>query len=158
MSTNSYFPPPGPPPVANTPFDPNASAVGAPVPGPAPEQNQASYQRDSVPQSLLRSQILREMIIRFRKHLSRHRGAMRITFDTLKDVLGTNSRPPLQEHFQNSILLATISKLRNFIDTLTISLTSTDISEVSNLFTDYDKPTVYHSHAPTFKQSLGVIQ
>ena len=111
-----------------------------------------------VPQSLLRSQILREMIIRFRKHLSRHRGAMRITFDTLKDVLGTNSRPPLQEHFQNSILLATISKLRNFIDTLTISLTSTDISEVSNLFTDYDKPTVYHSHAPTFKQSLGVIQ
>ena len=111
-----------------------------------------------LPQSLLRSQILREMIIRFRKHLSLHRGPMRITFDTLKDVLGTNSRPQLQEHFQISILQATISKLRNFIDTLTISLTSTDISEVSNLFTDYEKPTLYHSHAPTFKQSLGVLQ
>ena len=110
-----------------------------------------------LPQSLLRSQILREMIIRFRKHLSRHYGQMRIIFDTLKDVLGTNSRPQLQEHFQISILQATISKLRNFIDTLTMSLTSMDISEVSNLFTDYEKPTLYHSHAPTFKQSLGVI-
>ena len=111
-----------------------------------------------VPQSLLRSQILREMIIRFRKHLSRHRGPMRITFDTLKDVLGTNSRLQLQEHFQISILQATISKLRSFIDTLMTILTPTDISEVSNLFTDYDKPTLYHSHAPTFKQSLGVLQ
>ena len=111
-----------------------------------------------LPQSLLRSQILREMILRFRKHLSLFSGPMRITFDTLKDVLGTNSRPQLQEHFQISILQATISKLRNFIDTLTISLTSTDISEVSTLFTDYDKPTLYHSHAPTFKQSLGVLQ
>ena len=111
-----------------------------------------------VPQSLLRSQILREMIIRFRKHLSRHRGPMRITFDTLKDVLGTNSRLQLQEHFQISTLHATIFKLRSFIDTLMITLTPTDISEVSNLFTDYDKPTLYHSHAPTFKQSLGVLQ
>ena len=49
MSTNSHFPPPGSPPVASTPFDPNAPAVGAPIPGPAPEQNQASYSRDSSP-------------------------------------------------------------------------------------------------------------
>ena len=47
MSTNSHFPPSGSPPVASTPFDPNAPAVGAPTPGPAPEQNQASYPRDS---------------------------------------------------------------------------------------------------------------
>ena len=111
-----------------------------------------------LPQSLLRSQILREMILRFRKHLSRHLGPMRSTFDTLKHVLGINSRPQLQEHFQNSILQATMSKLRSFIDTLMISLTSTDISEVANFLTEYDKPTLYHSHAPTFKQSLGVIR
>ena len=111
-----------------------------------------------LPPSLLRTQILREMILRFRKDLSLSSGPMRITYDTLKHVLGINSRPQLQEHFQISTLRATISKLRSFIDTLTRSLTSSDISEVSNLFTDYEKPTLYHSHAPTFKQSLGVIQ
>ena len=47
MSTNSNFPPSGSPPVAGTSFDPNAPSAGASVPGPAPEQNQASYQRDS---------------------------------------------------------------------------------------------------------------
>ena len=47
MSTNPHFPPSGSPSVASTPFDPNAPAVGAPTPGPAPEQNQASYPRDS---------------------------------------------------------------------------------------------------------------
>ena len=46
MSTNSHFPPSGAPPVASTPVHSNAPAVGAPIPGPAPEQNQASYQRD----------------------------------------------------------------------------------------------------------------
>ena len=111
-----------------------------------------------VPQSLLRTQILREMILRFRKHLSLSSGLMRTTYDTLKHVLGINSRPQLQEHFQISILRATISKLQSFIGTLMSTLTSTDISEVSNLFTDYEKPTLYHSHAPTFKQSLGVLQ
>ena len=110
-----------------------------------------------VPQSLLRSQILREMIFRFRKHLSQNPGQMRTTYDTLKHVLGINSRPQLQELFQISILQATISKLQSFIGTLMRTLTSTDISEVSNLFTDYEKPTLYHSHAPTFKQSLGVL-
>ena len=111
-----------------------------------------------LPQSLLRTQIVREMILRFRKHLSLSSGQMRTTYDTLKHVLGINSRPQLQERFQNSILQATISKLRSFIDTLMTSLTSMDISEVSNLFTDYEVPTLFHSHAPTFKQSLGVIQ
>ena len=111
-----------------------------------------------VPQSLLRSQILREMIFRFRKHLSQNPGPMRTTYDTLKHVLGINSRPQLQELFQISILQATISKLQSFIGTLMRTLTSMDISEVSNLFTDYEKPTLYHSHAPTFKQSLGVLQ
>ena len=111
-----------------------------------------------VPQSLLRSQILREMILRFRQHLGQNPGPMRTTYDTLKHVLGINSRPQLQELFQISILQATISKLQSFIGTLMRTLTSTDISEVSNLFTDYEKPTLYHSHAPTFKQSLGVLQ
>ena len=112
-----------------------------------------------VPNSLLRIQIARELISRFRSNLlTLPRGLMRITFDTLKDVLGINSRPPLQEHFPISTLLATISKLRSFIDMLMSILRDTDISEVSNLFTDYEKPTLYHSHAPTFKQSLGVIQ
>ena len=92
-----------------------------------------------------------EMIFRFRKHLSQNPGPMRTTYDTLKHVLGINSRPQLQELFQISILQATISKLQSFIGTLMRTLTSTDISEVSNLFTDYEKPTLYHSHAPTFK-------
>ena len=49
MSTNPNFPPTGAPSVASTAFDPNAPAVGAPIPGSSPEQNQAGYQRDSPP-------------------------------------------------------------------------------------------------------------
>ena len=110
-----------------------------------------------LPQSLLRSQILREMIIRFRKHLMLYSGPMRIMFDTLKSVLGTNSRPPLQEHFPSLTLLATMSKLRSFIDTLMNTLSDTDISELSSLFTEYDKPSYFAGHAPTYRPSLGVL-
>ena len=110
-----------------------------------------------LPQSLLRSQILREMIIRFRNHLSRHPGPMRITFDTLKDVMGTNSRPQLLEHFQNSILQAALSRLPSFIDMLMSTLSASDISEVSSLFTDYDKPAYLAGHAPSFRPSLGAL-
>ena len=72
--------------------------------------------------------------------------------------MAVNSRPPLQEHFQISILRAAMSRLRNFIDILMISLSNTDISEVSQLFTDYDVPNDQFCHAPSFKPSLGVIQ
>ena len=37
------------------------------------------------------------------------------------------------------------------------TLSATDISEVSTLFTDYDKPAYFAGHAPTFRPSLGVI-
>ena len=46
MSTNPHFPPSGPNVGASSPFDPNAPAVGAPTPGPAPGENQAGYSRD----------------------------------------------------------------------------------------------------------------
>ena len=110
-----------------------------------------------LPPSLLRSQILREMILRFRKHLNQFSGPMRITFDTLKSVLGTNSRLPLQERFPSSTLLAMKSKLRSFIGMLMNTLSDTDISELSSLFTEYDKPSYFAGHAPTFRPSLGVI-
>ena len=110
-----------------------------------------------VPQSLLRIQISREMILRFRKYLSHHRGPMRTSYDTLKDVLGTNSRLQLQELFPSSILQTTMSKLRSFIDMLTNTLSASDISEVSSLFTDYDKPAYFAGHAPTYRPSLGVV-
>ena len=108
--------------------------------------------------SLLRSQIFREMIRRFRSHLNPLPGLMRITYDTLKLVMAVNSRPVLQEHFQISILQAVMFKLRNFIDTLMTSLSDTDISDVSELFTDYDIPNDQFCHAPSFKPSLGVLQ
>ena len=111
-----------------------------------------------LPVSLLRSQIFREMILRFRASLNLPRGLMRTTYDTLKPVMAVNSRPVLQEHFQISILRAAMSRLRSFIDTLMISLSNMDISEVSQLFTDYHVPNDQFCHAPSFKPSLGVIQ
>ena len=112
-----------------------------------------------IPRSLLRTQIVRELIIRFRSSLlTLSSGLMRITYDTLKGVLGINSRPQLQEHFQISTLLAVTSRLPSFISTLMSTLSDTDISEVYNVLTDYDKPVEHFCHAPSFKPSLGVIQ
>ena len=111
-----------------------------------------------IPNSLLRIQIARELVIRFRNHLqTQSRGLMRITFDTLKHVLGLNSRPPLQEHFPISTLLGVMSRLPSFIDSLTRTLSDTDISEVFNFLSEYDKPVHLSGHAPTFRPSLGVL-
>ena len=111
-----------------------------------------------IPRSLLRNQVARELIIRFRSNLlTLPRGLMRITFDTLKGVLGTNSRPPLQEHFPISTLLAVISRLPSFIDSLMTILSDTDISELDNMLSDYDKSLHHAGHAPSFRPSLGVI-
>ena len=68
MSTNPHFPPSGSPPVASTPFDPNAPAVGAPTTGTRARAESSEISTGfRFPQSLLRSQILREMIFLFRK-------------------------------------------------------------------------------------------
>ena len=49
MSTNPHFPPTGSNVGASMPIDPNAPAVGAPPPRPAPGENQAGPLRDSAP-------------------------------------------------------------------------------------------------------------
>ena len=40
---------------------------------------------------------------------------------------------------------------------LTNTLSASDISDVSSLFTDYDKPAYLAGHAPTYRPSLGVV-
>ena len=159
MSTNSHFPPPGAPVSTGEVIPSDVAAVGAPTPGPTPGENQARYPRDSgspVPAS--QPDLSRNDPSGSGKHIiSLYPGLMMITFDTLKDVMGINSRPQLLEHFQNSILRAAQSKLRSFIDMLMNTLSASDISEVSMLFTDYDKPAYLAGHAPSFRPSLGVL-
>ena len=111
-----------------------------------------------LPNSLLRIQVLREMILRFRKHLNPPPGLMRITFNTLSSVLGLNSRPQLQEHFSISTIKATMSRLPSFIDSVMNTLKSTDISDVSAFLIADDVFHVKHfGHAPSFSPSLGSI-
>ena len=111
-----------------------------------------------IPTSLLRSQVLRLMVLRFRRHLNPPRGLMRTTFDTLRSVLGVNSRAPLQEHFTISTLQAALSRLPSFLDSVMNNLSCSDISDVSSLFTDYDKPVDQFGHAPTFAPSVGALR
>ena len=125
-----------------------------------PRQNliQRAIHGIRIPSSLLKIQCLREMSIRFRNQLNQHRGKMRILYDTLKDVLGINSRLQLQEHFSSSTVLTKAFKLQNFIDTLMSTLPPTDISEVNTIFSDYKKLNDQQGHAPSYSPSLGVLQ
>ena len=92
-----------------------------------------------LPNSLVRNQCLREMLRRFQLSLRNlPPGLMRTMYSTLEPVMGHNSRPQLQEHLCPSMLKVVTSRLRNFIDSVMRSLSSSDISEVTELFADHD--------------------
>ena len=111
-----------------------------------------------IPTSLLRNQTLREMLLRFKLSLRNlPPGLMRTMWNTLAPVMAINSRPQLQEHLQPTILKAVTSRLPSFIDSVMHSLTCSDISEVSEFFTDHDVSQPFHGHAPTYRPSLGGI-
>ena len=105
-----------------------------------------------IPGSLLKLQVQRELLLRFRRQNLPMKNLLRL----LETVGGTISLPRLQKHFSISTLKAEMSNLQNFIDSLMPNLTDGDISRVRDLFTDVEPPEFF-GHAPSSSPSLGVI-
>ncbi len=104
-----------------------------------------------IPKALLKIQALREISIKFRNlNLPMHE-QLRL----LRNVMGSVSPPKLLERFSLTERIQTISRLANFIDTVMNTLTSGDISELEDLFQEFEKPQFFMT-APCHKPN-GVL-
>jgi len=104
-----------------------------------------------IPKSLLKIQALREITIKFQNlNLPMHE-----QLNLLRNVLGSVSPPKLQERFSLTERIRTMSRLANFIDSVMSTLTSGAISELEDIFQEFDKPQFFMT-APCHKPN-GVL-
>lgn len=104
-----------------------------------------------IPTSLFRAQILLTLSRRLRNLINPQ---MMISLFLLESVSGKNSPPRLPEHFSNSNLKVQLSRLESFIDSTMKNMTSMDIFECSQVFSDCDKP-VFLGNAPSSSPVFG---
>ncbi len=104
-----------------------------------------------IPKPLLKIQALREICIKF-QNLNL---PMNKQLELLRNVMGKISPPKLQERFSLIERIQTLSRLANFIDFVMSTLTSGDISELENIFQEFDKPQFFMC-APCHKPN-GVL-
>ncbi len=104
-----------------------------------------------IPKALLKIQALREIAIQF-QNLNL---PMSKQLKLLRNVLGNVSPPKLLERFSLTERIQTISRLANFIDSVMSTLTSGAISELEDIFQEFEKPQFFMT-APCHKPN-GVL-